>query len=145
MSSHMNGSGEDSASVPVSSHFPTNFQARPPSVGNYLATNYLSNPPYLRTPCIAYQPNISGLYATPMSRTTISAPSQSNIPSISGDLVPRPAAIINAHSTLSGFCDRRAKYFGHSKSTMESETKCKINAAKEVKTIRDVKVWRPFW
>ncbi|VDK71445.1 unnamed protein product [Litomosoides sigmodontis] len=141
MSSHMNGcSGEDSAPVPVPSRFPANFQPRSPSAGTYLPPNYLPNATYLRTPCIAYQPNISGLYATPMPHTAVSAPSQSNVSSTSKDLVPRSAAVVNAHPTY----DRREKCFGYSKSAAGSETKGISNGVKGVKTIRDVKVWRPF-
>ncbi|KAL3994632.1 Helix-loop-helix DNA-binding domain family protein [Acanthocheilonema viteae] len=147
MSSHVSGSGEDSAPIPshsVASYLPTNFQARSSLAGRYLATNYLPNLPYLRTPCVA-QPNISELYRAPMLPTTISTPSQSNILSISKDLVPRSVAVVGAQPTLSGFCDNlRENCSRHSESATGSENKDKINGLEEVETRKDVKVWRPF-
>lgn len=148
MSNHVNASSEDSGSIPshsVASYLPTNFQARSPLTGSYLASNYLSNLPYSSTPCVAYQPNISGLYGTPVLRTTISTPLQANIASIPKDLVSRPITVVGTQPALSGFSDsRREKCGGHSEPAKEIKTKDKINELEEVETMKDVKVWRPF-
>uniref|UniRef100_A0A0R3S0K9 BHLH domain-containing protein n=1 Tax=Elaeophora elaphi TaxID=1147741 RepID=A0A0R3S0K9_9BILA len=148
MSNHVNanGSGEDSAPVPshpVASYPPANFQAQSPLTGNYLGSNYLSNMPYLRTSCVAYQPNISGHYDTSVLRTAGSTPSQANILSISKDLASRPVAVVGAQPISSGFRDnRREKYIGHSQSTRGK--KDRIEGLERVETAKDVKLWRPF-
>ncbi|EFO19933.1 helix-loop-helix DNA-binding domain-containing protein [Loa loa] len=148
MSSHVNAAGEDPGTVPphpAISYLPTNFQTRPPLTGTYLASNYLSSPAYPTTPCVVYQPNISGPYGIPVLRTTVPTPLQSNILSISKDLVPRPIAVVGAQPTLSGFCSNHQEKCGeHSESTKGNGTKDKINGLEEVGTVRDIKVWRPF-
>lgn len=148
MSSHVNGSGEDSTSVTshlLPSYLPTDFQTQSLLTGSYLARNYLSNLPYPRTPCVAYPPNISAVYDIPLLRTTVSTPSQSNVLSISKDLVSRTVAVVGAQPTLSGFHNNRPeKCTRHSELKIGSETGDKINGLKEVETTKNVKVWRPF-
>ncbi|VDK85856.1 unnamed protein product [Onchocerca ochengi] len=143
MSNHVNASSEDAIPIPshsVMSCLPRNFQMRSLLTDNYLASNYLSNMPYPRLSCVPYQSNISGSYSTPVLHTVVSAASQSNIRSMSKDLIPRPVAVNGAQTALSGFCDNHPeKCSGHSKLAKDDATKDKINGLEKVETIKDVK------
>ncbi|MCP9261860.1 Helix-loop-helix DNA-binding domain-containing protein [Dirofilaria immitis] len=144
LSSHVNTSGEDL--VPNSSHsvissLPANFHIQPPLTSSYLASHYLSNLPYLRPPYAPFQPSMSEPYSIPC--TIVSETSQSNILSISKDLVS--VSVVDAQSCLSDLRSNSSeKCSGHSEVMKGNETKDKINGLQEVEIMKNVKVWRPF-